>query len=74
MRRFRLVVNAGGRGSLIDVDTGLAIDGVRAVAVVARIGELTRVVVEFLAADVEVEAEAPEVEAVDRVEVVGPVA
>lgn len=71
MRRFRLTVDIAGRGALVDLDTGQPVDGVRAVAIVARVGEPTRVVVEYLA-DVEVDAAACGVE-VGRVEVVEPV-
>lgn len=62
MRRFSLTVDAAGRGVLVDLDTGRPVDGVRAVAVVAKVNEPTRVVVEFLADAVEVQAEAFEVE------------
>lgn len=62
MKRFHLVVNAAGQGTLFDKDAGVPIDNVRAVSVIARHGQPTRVVVEFLAVDVEVEAEAADLE------------
>lgn len=63
IQRFRLQVDATGRGSLFDLKTGKPVDNVGAVTITARVGQATRVAVEFLAeAEAEVEVEAAEVE------------
>lgn len=57
-QRFRLQLDATGRGTLFDGD-GRPIDGVVAVSIVGRHGQATRVIVEYLAeVDAEVEAAA----------------
>ena len=56
-QRFRLQLDATGRGTLFDGD-GRPIDGVVAVTIVGRVGQATRVVVEYLAEiDAEVDGE-----------------
>jgi hypothetical protein len=55
-RRFLLTVDAEGRGSLVDKDTGHEIEDVVSVTVVSRANTATRVIVGFLgevAADIE---------------------
>lgn len=62
MRRFKLTVDAAGRGALIDQATGLAIKGVRAVTIVSRIDEATRVIVEYIGDGAEAEIETEKLE------------
>lgn len=57
MRRFKLAVDAASRGALVDLETGLPVEGVRRVRIVAEVGEPTRVEVAYLADEVLAEVE-----------------
>ena len=66
VQRFRLAIDESGRGSLFDLDTDQAIEGVVGVRVEARVGQPTRVIVEYLASvEGEVAVDAAEVEVVE---------
>jgi hypothetical protein len=55
MRRFRLTVDAVGHGVLFDLDRNEQVHGARAVTVIAEIAKPTRMIVEYVAVEIEVD-------------------